>query len=390
MSTGFAVPLYRQYIIRNDLEIARQNITQALQRARFLSQVGMNDSGWGFAAGVMPGEGTLFMGASYATRDPGYDESYAIPATIAVSGMTEVAFSKIRGNPDRAGTMTLTALSGEQRYISVTVGDEGTVSIPEDWMEICVDPYGENPRTIQVPDSLWEYYQEHGAVPGSCESLGDDDDDDNDAASSSASSEGSGVDEEDIDVVDDTVTPQVSYTCTIKVLGSAITYGASGYNIPVTLQARFGNSGWLDLFGNWQLPVDANLNDGQPHEVSCSNVYSAGTSIDFQARSWVKKHFWYSGDSNSHWQTFYERQTMAQSERFVWALQNGDAVPDVSGFANQASVADFVADYVDTDTGTVTLPGNQVIYLFELATVDLDSSAADFQDLVVLLSVLES
>jgi len=304
--------------------------------------------------------------------------------------MTEVAFSKIGGNPDRAGTMTLMALNGEHRRISVTVGDEGNVSIPEDWMDICVDPYGENPRTIQVPDSLWEYYQDRGATSGACGSLGDDDDDNDDAGGGESSSSSSGgVGEDDIDVIDDTVTPQVTYTCTVDVLGAAITYGAGGYDIPVTIQARFGDVGWTDIFGDWQQPIDSNLNDGQTHTVNCSDVYNAGTPIDFRARSWLKKSWWYSGNNNSNWRTFYTRQTMAQSERFVWALQDGDAVPEVSGFANQASIADFVENYVDTNTGLVTLPGNQVIYLFELATTNLNSSAADFQDLVVLLSVLE-
>ena len=43
--------------------------------------------------------------------------------------------------------------------------------------------------------------------------------------------------------------------------------------------------------------------------------------------------------------------------------------------------------YINTDSGTVELPlpDTDVIYLFELGTSNLHSSAADFQDLVVLL-----
>ncbi|MFA6259323.1 MAG: prepilin-type N-terminal cleavage/methylation domain-containing protein [Candidatus Peribacteraceae bacterium] len=387
MSTGFSIPLYRQYIIRNDLEIARQNISQGLQRARFLSQVAMNDAGWGFYSQNNGGRATLFMGASYAVRDPNYDEYYAIPETISVEGLTEVAFSKIGGMPDKTGIITLRALNGEERTIAVTVGDEGTVSIPDDWMAICVDPYTDNPRTIHVPDSLWEYYQSRGAEIGTCEQVLQGGEDMEEEQGGDVAEDETGVDEEDISITEDTVVPEVAYTCTISVLGAALTNGAGGYDMPVTMQVRLGATGWLDVFGNWLHPADANVNDGQMHIFTCPGVYTAGTTIDLSARSWQKTRWWYSGNSNSHWRTHYTRQTMAQSERFVWALRDGDTVPDVSSMAQQASIESFLRDYINAETGTVMLPDNQVIYLFELGTANLQSDAADYQDLVVLVSL---
>jgi len=380
VSAGMAVPVYRQYLIRSDLEIARQNISQGIQRAKFLSQVAMNDSSWGFSTDALPGRGVLFMGDSYATRNAEFDEEYSIPQTIAISGLSEVSFSKITGRPEETGTIVLTALNGEQRMIAVSVGDDGTVSIPEDWMEICVDPYGENPRTVRVPDSLWEYYEGQGAQIGACGSVPEADDDD---ADDDADDDDGG--DADFVIDGDTVVPNQNFTCELKVLGAAITSGGS--HVPVTLQAKFGGV-WVDAFGPWNMAVDADVNDGQQHTYDCTNIYTAGTQIEVRAQSWQKKSWWYSGASNTHWNVIMMHNTNNEpGNDHIWVLRDGDPVPDVPGMSSQASIEDFVSDYVNLQTGLMEMGPGQVVYLFELGTNDLDSSAADFQDLVLLLTL---
>jgi type II secretory pathway pseudopilin PulG len=379
ISAGMAVPVYRQYLIRSDLEIARQNISQGIQRAKFLSQVAMNDSAWGFSTDALPGRGVLFMGDSYAGRDTDFDEEYSIPHTIAVSGLTEVRFDKISGRPLESGTITLTAMNGEQRTIAVNIGDDGTVSIPEDWISICVDPYGDDPRTISVPDSLWEVYEAQGAIVGAC---GSETGEEEEGQSSSTAGN-----PPDFEIDDGTVTPSQDFTCEIRVLGAAITSGSSP--LPVTMQAKL--TGWNDPFGSWNMPVDANINDDDVHVYDCTSIYNAGTSIDIRAKSWEKKSWWYSGSSNSHWTTLMSQSTDAvpHSEN-IRVLRNGDLVPDVPGMSNQSSIEDFVSQYINLGTGTMQMADNQVIYLFELGTTNLNSSAADFQDLVVLLTLEEA
>jgi len=375
LSAGTAVPMYRQYIVRNDLEIARQNIAQGIQRARFLSQVSMNDSGWGFSTDAVPGRGTLYMGDSFALRDSDFDEFYSVPGTISVSGLTEVAFTKIDGQPDNTGTITLTAMNGEQRMISVSVGETGNVSIPEDWITICVDPYGVNPQTIQVPDSLWEYYQTQGATLYACGEAPEDPEDPPET-------------NEDVDIVidDDTVEPQVPFTCTVTVLGAAITSG--GVDLPVTMQVKL-NNGWIDPFGTWTQAVTANINGAGSFTFTCPDSYPSGSEVDVKARSWRKKHWWDSGESNSHWVTSMTQLTESAHNDNIIVLQDGDAIPDVPGMDNQSSIEDFVSSYVDLDSGLMSMSGNQIIYLFELGTNNLSSDAADFQDLVLLVTFSE-
>ncbi|NNF41950.1 MAG: hypothetical protein HKN62_02695, partial [Phycisphaerales bacterium] len=72
---------------------------------------------------------------------------------------------------------------------------------------------------------------------------------------------------------------------------------------------------------------------------------------------------------------------------YVIVLKDGDPVPAVPSFGDQSTIADFVAPYVDLDTDQITLADNQAIYLFELGTTDLSSPSADFQDLVVMLTL---
>jgi hypothetical protein len=66
-------------------------------------------------------------------------------------------------------------------------------------------------------------------------------------------------------------------------------------------------------------------------------------------------------------------------------LKNGDPVPNIRGFQGQNSIEDFVAAYIVN--GSIKLKENEAIYLFELGNTNLNNSGADFQDLVVLISV---
>ena len=373
ITSGLSIPMYRQYLIRSDLEISRQNITQGLQRARFLSQVAMNDSAWGFATFGLPDRGILFMGDNFAERNQAYDEDYAIPDTIEVTGLTEVSFKKIQGTPSAMGTITLIALNGEQRTITVNIGETGIVDIPDDWIDICVSA-----QTIRAPESLWTYYRDQGASMGVCG--GSTDDDDDDYADDDDDEGGPGADIEDA-----TVKPTEDFSCELKVLGAAITYGDS-YDIPVTLQISMGG-GWIDPYGDWDYPVDANVNDEQQNNYFCTNTYNAGTPIDIRARSWVKRKSRYDGTLNTHWKVNIQQSTGTANNELVMVLVNGDPVPDIPAMADQASIQDFVEDYIDLDTGTINLNSNQVLYLFELGTEDPNSSAADFQDLVLLLTL---
>src|SRR3989344_9116333 len=407
MAAGLIIPSYRDYLIRNDLELARQRVAQGIERAKFLSQVGMNDSSWGFKIDTDEHDyeyrGVIFMGDSWNDRNPGYDEYYPIPETIVpISGPVEVVFEKISGAPSTTETIILqTTLTGDVREINISVGEEGNVSIPEEWLEICVDPYTEDARTIKVPDALWEYYEEQGAIFGSCgTSVGGASSASSVSSSSAGSSATGGVPiEEECDPITDpddpawdTITPTENLTCTSVILGAAIE--SSGQPMPVTFDFKVEDLNWEAPFGSFIDPIGSDLNDGETHSFDCHspvNGYNAGSSIFAKARSWK----WQSGQ----WKNSMTVDTSVSAGNCSQAancpdnviiLRDGDPVPEYTGLNGQADVQDFLQEYIDASDPNnlvIDIGVSQYIYLFELGTTNENSSAFDMQDLVVLITV---
>jgi len=189
----------------------------------------------------------------------------------------------------------------------------------------------------------------------------------------------------DFDIVGGHVVPTEDFALKLKVLGAAITYGGQ-YNIPVTTQLKIGAT-TVDPFGSFTQPVGGNVNDAlNPRHIISPNIYPANTPISVAGTSWVKKKSWYSGNSNSHWKKYLTVNSDMNTPS-VLVLRHGDAVPNITPFMNQNNILDFIRDYVDAATGTVVLDENQAIFLYELGTTNLASAAADFQDLVVLVTL---
>jgi len=76
-----------------------------------------------------------------------------------------------------------------------------------------------------------------------------------------------------------------------------------------------------------------------------------------------------------------------ENSPYVLVLRDGDSVPNIPGFQNQTNLATFVAPFVNVATQKVVLQENQAIYLFELGTTNLNSASADFQDLVIMVTL---
>ena len=201
----------------------------------------------------------------------------------------------------------------------------------------------------------------------------------------------------DFTIVGDTVVPNQDFAVRLTVLGAAIESGS--YDNPVTMKAKVGAVTY-EPWGSYTTAASSNLNDddsitggvvagSNPRSAVLPDVYNAGTAISIAGQSWSKIQSTYSGTSNSHWQTHLSCDSITPSAR-VYALRNGDNVPNTAGWSGQSSIADYVEDYVDISTQKMKLEANEVIWLFELGTTDLTSGAADFQDLVVLIQLASS
>lgn len=121
---GIGAPVYQSFQVRNDLDIGAAIIAQSARRAQMLAQASDGDASWGVR--VQSGSIALFKGASYASRDMAYDETFHLPRSIASSGMSEVVYAKFTGLPKMIGAITLTSNANETRTIAINA--KGTVS----------------------------------------------------------------------------------------------------------------------------------------------------------------------------------------------------------------------------------------------------------------------
>lgn len=189
------------------------------------------------------------------------------------------------------------------------------------------------------------------------------------------------------------VVPSEPFAARMTVLGSAITYGGE-YDIPVSVKVMVGGA-TLEPFGDADLALPANVNDGNnPRDYILPSVYGAGTPIVIWAQSWKKTDSALSGTDNSHWTGSLALDSDDLTYN-VMTLRNGDSVPTIPGFQDQASIEVYISDFVDPATHKVTLGPNQAIYLFELGSnVTVNpytspgslSASQDFQDVVVLVT----
>ena len=118
---GIAIPVYSTLQIKNDLDIATNISLQTLRRAQILSQAVDGDSTWGVQ--FQTSDITLFKGVSYGARDTNFDETFSLNGNVTPTGATEIIFSKLLGNPNTTGTLTLTNTNNEIQ--NITIGSKG-------------------------------------------------------------------------------------------------------------------------------------------------------------------------------------------------------------------------------------------------------------------------
>ncbi|MGE3108270.1 MAG: hypothetical protein AB7G11_03390 [Phycisphaerales bacterium] len=172
------------------------------------------------------------------------------------------------------------------------------------------------------------------------------------------------------------VIPAEPFDASVTVIGAAIQSGSTP--VPVTLKVQAGSTSY-EPFGAFLNPTAGNVNDNHnPRFATIGSNLPAGTAISITGRSWLP-----SGGSYSAYRTI----DSATNSPFVRVLRDGDTAPDIRPFQNQTTVRGFLAPYIDPDTQRVILQANQAIFLFELGTSDLTNPAADFQDLVTLVTL---
>lgn len=117
---------------RNDLAITVNTLAHDLRRAQLLAQAADGDVNGDSNAGswgvhIASGALTLFKGASFAARDPNFDEVSTISSSIAASGPAEVIFAKFSGLPVQQGAATVTFTTNANETHAITISPKGTL-----------------------------------------------------------------------------------------------------------------------------------------------------------------------------------------------------------------------------------------------------------------------
>lgn len=187
----------------------------------------------------------------------------------------------------------------------------------------------------------------------------------------------------DFDINDQQVIPTRAYKTDITILGSALTL--EGDNLPVTVRIRVGDTTY-EPWGQYIDAEHANVNDNaNPRTFLVPGTTEEKTPITVKACSWTKTSR-FRIRRRSQWKELLEVGSDSQSANLV-VLRDGDDVPGAPGMSGQDPAVHFVRDYIEN--GKMRLGAHQAIFLFELGTTKLRSGAADFQDLVVLVSLIE-
>lgn len=147
----------------------------------------------------------------------------------------------------------------------------------------------------------------------------------------------------------------------VKVITSQITYGAGGPEVFVKTGLKI--NGTLNWLFNGE-----DVDGGEEY----NTVIADNTNIA------VRGYAWYQNSFNSQ----YDSDT---NTKYVKALTKGSSLPNVPRFGSQQPLSETLSAFVDGNR-KIDIDVNQVLLIWELGVTDLSSDAADFQDLVVLLT----
>ncbi|MFH1443993.1 MAG: hypothetical protein ABIG34_01215 [Candidatus Peregrinibacteria bacterium] len=358
VTAGASVPLYRTYQLRSDLDIAVEQAKHALERAQVLARAGQNDSMWGFATV----QAILFQGEAFAIREPDADELYVLPATVRVSGLLEVVFQRVTGEPLMSGDIIYEAGNGEQRIITVT--PEGPITFSPLLPPASSSSAGTSEgASSSLPGSAASSSEQStGSTGSSTSSTG---------TESSASSDG-GVGGDDSSsseatcedaftlLPDGTVETAGTVDATITVLGSQVGEGAGGRaaKVIVSVSTDEGDT-WVPLFNGKSV-------SGGEEEV-IQNLPS-GTKLLVQVNgrhSWLFNRTFRSNNSAGH----------------MLVLRNGHLLPTTlyDAFGNPTSLAPFLRAIIES--GRMKIHPHAVVFLTELDALWKGSSK--FQDAAI-------
>lgn len=120
---GLVFPFYHSFEDDSALKDAAWRTASMVRQAQLRSFLSEEDSVWGLS--VNGSQAVLFMGDSYASRDPSKDEIFNANDGVVFSGDSEIVFAKVSGEPSPAAAI-ITVTSGADS-INLNINEKGLV-----------------------------------------------------------------------------------------------------------------------------------------------------------------------------------------------------------------------------------------------------------------------
>jgi len=116
-------PFLSSFISRNNYETSTDKVVSTLRKAQGYSMSGKNQSAWGICLAT-GNKIRLYRGLC---TTPDFSEDFDIPDSVTISGLSDITFSILRGEPSSALTITVST-----QIDSRTVGVNGAGMIEVD------------------------------------------------------------------------------------------------------------------------------------------------------------------------------------------------------------------------------------------------------------------
>ncbi|MEK7555522.1 MAG: prepilin-type N-terminal cleavage/methylation domain-containing protein [Patescibacteria group bacterium] len=101
----------------------RDNLIGVLRKAQSLAFTNQGQSSYGVE--LLENQYVVFKGNSYTERDSVFDEKFAKPSGITISGLSEIIFTPLSGTPNATGTFNL---SNGRQNLSIQINEEGVIN----------------------------------------------------------------------------------------------------------------------------------------------------------------------------------------------------------------------------------------------------------------------
>jgi len=106
ITSAIVAPVYFSAKSADDLDNSANALASSLRKAQLLSMAVEGDSSWGVK--LINENVVIFKGVDYLSRDSAWDEIFKVNKNIKNSGLDEVVFSKLYGQPNLNGDIYLT------------------------------------------------------------------------------------------------------------------------------------------------------------------------------------------------------------------------------------------------------------------------------------------